>query len=95
MSSDALTAANRNATAGFQVAEGQEYLIRGVGRLGDVAAIGAVAGEDARGAVPVLVRDLGAVRDGRGDQARRWLAQRATRRSSSASRSSPASTRSS
>ena len=29
----ALAAANRNATAGFQVAEGQEYLIRGLGRL--------------------------------------------------------------
>ena len=39
----ALTAANRNATAGFQVAEGQEYLIRGVGRLADTDAIAAVA----------------------------------------------------
>ena len=29
----ALTAANQNATAGFQVAQGQEYLVRGVGRL--------------------------------------------------------------
>src|SRR5678815_2345242 len=27
----ALTAANRNATAGFQVSQGQEYLVRGVG----------------------------------------------------------------
>ena len=30
----ALVAANQNATAGFQVAQGQEYLVRGVGRLG-------------------------------------------------------------
>ena len=30
---EALTAANKNATAGFQVAQGQEYLVRGVGRL--------------------------------------------------------------
>src|ERR671910_2676758 len=39
----ALTAANRNATAGFQVAEGQEYLVRGVGRLTDTGAIAAVS----------------------------------------------------
>ena len=39
----ALAAANRNATAGFQVAEGQEYLIRGLGRFTNVADIGAVA----------------------------------------------------
>jgi CzcA family heavy metal efflux pump len=59
----ALTAANRNATAGFQVAEGQEYLIRGVGRLTDTDAIAAVAVRTT-GAVPVLVRDLGVVREG-------------------------------
>ena len=29
----ALSVANRNATAGFQVSEGQEYLVRGVGRF--------------------------------------------------------------
>jgi CzcA family heavy metal efflux pump len=57
----ALTAANRNATAGFQVTEGQEYLIRGVGRLADTDAIGAVA---VAGDVPALVRDLGTVREG-------------------------------
>src|SRR5918993_587753 len=39
---EALTTANQNATAGFQVAQGQEYLVRGVGRLGDVDAIAAV-----------------------------------------------------
>jgi CzcA family heavy metal efflux pump len=59
----ALTAANRNATAGFQVAEGQEYLIRGVGRLTDLDAIAAVAVRTT-GAVPVLVGDLGVVREG-------------------------------
>ncbi len=53
----------RNATAGFQVAEGQEYLIRGVGRLTDTDAIAAVAVRTT-GAVPVLVRDLGLVREG-------------------------------
>jgi CzcA family heavy metal efflux pump len=59
----ALTAANRNATAGFQVAEGQEYLVRGIGRLTDTEAIAAVAVRTT-GAVPVLVRDLGLVREG-------------------------------
>ena len=59
----ALTAANRNATAGFQVSQGQEYLVRGVGRLADIDAIGDVnitTVED----VPVLVRDVGTVREG-------------------------------
>jgi Cu/Ag efflux pump CusA len=59
----ALTSANRNTTAGFQVAEGQEYLIRGVGRLTDTDAIAAVAVRTTD-AVPVLVRDLGLVREG-------------------------------
>lgn len=59
----ALTAANRNATAGFQVAEGQEYLVRGVGRLTDVAAIAAVAVKTTD-AAPVLIRDVGTVREG-------------------------------
>jgi CzcA family heavy metal efflux pump len=59
----ALTAANRNATAGFQVADGQEYLIRGVGRLTDTDAIAAVAVRTT-GAVPVSVGDLGVVREG-------------------------------
>ncbi len=62
---DALTRANQNATAGFQVAQGQEYLVRAVGRLGDVAAIGAVPVKTT-GAVPTLVRDVGAVREGAG-----------------------------
>jgi len=59
----ALTAANRNATAGFQVAEGQEYLVRGVGRLTDVAAIAAVAVK-ITDAAPVLVRDVDTAREG-------------------------------
>ena len=59
----ALIAANQNATAGFQVAQGQEYLVRGVGRLGDVDAIAAVSVK-ATDAAPVLVRDVGIVREG-------------------------------
>ncbi len=59
----ALTTANRNATAGFQAAEGQEYLVRGVGRLGDTDAIAAVAVK-ASDAAPVLIRDVGTVREG-------------------------------
>src|SRR5688572_18211904 len=55
---EALTAANRNATAGFQVAEGQEYLVRGLGRLTDIDAIAAVVVKSTS-AAPVLVRDLG------------------------------------
>jgi CzcA family heavy metal efflux pump len=59
----ALTAANQNATAGFQVAQGQEYLVRGVGRLGDTDAIAAVTVQTTD-AVPVLVRDVALVREG-------------------------------
>lgn len=59
----ALTAANRNATAGFHVGEGQEYLVRGLGRFNDLDAIAAVAVR-ADGSVPVLIRDLGIVREG-------------------------------
>ena len=59
----ALTEANQNATAGFQVAEGQEYLIRGIGRFANTDAIAAVAVR-ATGSIPVLVRDLGTVREG-------------------------------
>jgi CzcA family heavy metal efflux pump len=59
----ALARANRNATAGFQVAEGQEYLVRGVGRLADIDAIAAVAVK-AGDVSPVLVRDVATVREG-------------------------------
>jgi CzcA family heavy metal efflux pump len=60
---EALTTANRNATAGFQVAEGQEYLVRGLGRLADTDAIAAVSVKSADSA-PVLISDVGIVRQG-------------------------------
>ncbi len=60
---EALTRANRNATAGFQVAEGQEYLVRGLGRLTDTETIAAVSVKTT-GGTPVLVRDVGTVREG-------------------------------
>jgi CzcA family heavy metal efflux pump len=59
----ALTVANRNATAGFQVAEGQEYLVRALGRLADIDTIAAVSVKTANG-TPMLVRDVGTVREG-------------------------------
>ena len=59
----ALTAANRNATAGFTAAEGQEYLVRGVGRFTNAGDIGATVVK-IHDTVPVLVRDLGAVQIG-------------------------------
>jgi CzcA family heavy metal efflux pump len=59
----ALSAANRNATAGFQVSEGQEYLVRGVGRFTNAADIGAVVVRT-QGLTPVLVRDLATVQEG-------------------------------
>src|ERR671913_567560 len=59
----ALSVGNRNATAGFQVSEGQEYLVRGVGRFTTIADIGAVVVR-AQGQTPVLVRDLGTVQEG-------------------------------
>lgn len=60
---NALRAANQNATAGFQVAEGQEYLIRGIGRPSSAEAIAGVTVKTI-GGVPVLVRDVAAVREG-------------------------------
>jgi CzcA family heavy metal efflux pump len=60
---DALTLANRNATAGFQVAQGQEYLVRGVGRLTNTDAIAAVVVKATDG-TPLLVQDIGIVREG-------------------------------
>lgn len=59
----ALRAANRNATAGFHVSQGQEYLVRGVGRLTSIDAIGAVVVRTTD-TTPVLVRDVGHVRQG-------------------------------
>ncbi|MQA30806.1 MAG: CusA/CzcA family heavy metal efflux RND transporter [Luteitalea sp.] len=59
----ALTTANSNATAGFQVAEGQEYLVRGLGRLTDTDAIAAVSVKTTD-STPVFIRDVGLVREG-------------------------------
>ena len=58
-----LALANRNATAGFHTSEGQEYLIRGLGRFTNVSDIGAVVVR-AEGQTPVLVRDLATVQEG-------------------------------
>src|SRR5512145_766622 len=52
----ALATANRNAAAGFTTAEGQEYLIRGVGRFSNSADIGAAVVKMSD-TVPVLIRD--------------------------------------
>ncbi len=60
---EALSTANRNATAGFLAAQGQEYLVRGLGRLVDLDAIAAVAVKTTD-STPVLVRDVGTVREG-------------------------------
>lgn len=59
----ALMAANRNATAGFRVAEGQEYLVRGLGRFTNESDIGAAVVKITDN-VPVLIRDLGKVQVG-------------------------------
>jgi CzcA family heavy metal efflux pump len=60
---DALAAANHNATAGFQTTEGQEFLVRGLGRLADTDAIASVVVDTVDG-IPVLVRDVAIVRQG-------------------------------
>ena len=59
----ALRGANRNTSAGFRVAGGQEYLIQGVGRLRDLDAIGAtvIGVHDTR---PLYVRDVAELREG-------------------------------
>jgi CzcA family heavy metal efflux pump len=59
----ALTTGNKNATAGFTVAEGQEYLVRGVGRFSNTHDIGSAVVK-IHDTVPVLVRDLGTVQVG-------------------------------
>ena len=70
---DALRRANRNTAAGFRQTAGQEYLIQGVGRLADVAEIGATV-IDTRGTGPIRVDDVAGVRVGaapkRGDGSR-------------------------
>jgi CzcA family heavy metal efflux pump len=59
----ALAAANKNATAGFTVAEGQEYLVRGVGRFSNAADVGSAVVKTQE-TVPVLVRDVATVQVG-------------------------------
>src|SRR3954451_5291874 len=59
----ALKAGNRNSSAGFMVAGGQEYLIQGVGRVRTEADIGSVAITTV-GPRPVLIRDVAEVRVG-------------------------------
>ncbi len=59
----ALKAGNRNSSAGFMVAGGQEYLIQGVGRVKTEHDIGRVVVTNV-GTRPVLVRDVAQVRVG-------------------------------
>ena len=58
-----LRAENRNTSAGFRVAGGQEYLIQGIGRLRDLDALGAtvIGSRDTR---PIRVRDVAELRVG-------------------------------
>src|SRR5262249_13879588 len=58
-----LQQANRNSSAGFRVAGGQEYLIQGVGRASSENEIGQTV-IVAREGRPILVRDLAQVRIG-------------------------------
>ena len=60
---DALRGANRNTSAGFRLAGGQEYLIQGVGRLRDLEAIGmtVIGVRDTR---PIHVREVAELRVG-------------------------------
>ena len=60
---DALRGANRNTSAGFRLAGGQEYLIQGVGRLTGLDTIGdtVISAPDRR---PIRVRDIAEVRIG-------------------------------
>ena len=59
----ALRGANRNTSAGFRVAGGQEDLIQGVGRLGHLDAIGSTVIE-VRETRPIYVRDVAELREG-------------------------------
>ena len=60
---DALRQTNRNTSAGFRLAGGQEYLIQGVGRLADLDGIGStvIMVRDTR---PIQVRDVAELRVG-------------------------------
>jgi CzcA family heavy metal efflux pump len=59
----ALRQGSQNASAGFRVAGGQEYLIQGVGRASSEEAIGAIAVTSREGR-PIYVRDVAQVRIG-------------------------------
>jgi len=59
----ALQRANRNSSAGFHVAGGQEYLIQGLGRVRSEEEIASVV-VTARNSRPIFVRDVAAVRIG-------------------------------
>lgn len=59
----ALRQGSQNASAGFRVAGGQEYLIQGVGRASSEEAIGSIA-VTSRDARPIFVRDVAQVRIG-------------------------------
>lgn len=59
----ALRQANRNSSAGFRVAGGQEYLIQGVGRVSNEDEIGDIV-VDARDTHPIVVRNVARVQIG-------------------------------
>ena len=59
----ALQASNRNASAGFRVAGGQEYLIQGIGRALTISDIEQTV-VDSRNGRPIFISDLGEVRIG-------------------------------
>src|SRR5229473_4061126 len=59
----ALRQANRNSSAGFRVAGGQEYLIQGVGRVSNEDEIGNIVVE-ARSTHPILIRNVARVQIG-------------------------------
>jgi CzcA family heavy metal efflux pump len=60
---DALRKANRNSSAGFRVAGGQEYLIQGVGRVSTEEEIGQIV-VVARQTRPILIRNIARVQVG-------------------------------
>jgi CzcA family heavy metal efflux pump len=60
---EALRQANRNTSAGFRVAGGQEYLIQGMGRVTGLKDLADTV-VAARGTVPVFLRDVAEVRIG-------------------------------
>lgn len=59
----ALSEGSQNASAGFRIAGGQEYLIQGVGRMASVEGIGQIV-ITARNGRPIFIRDVAEVRIG-------------------------------